>query len=99
MQRARSHDADRRRERTNLTTGVRDAEGTVPPRVAEPPESAVRQKRRLRDRLGAARSARSRILIAYVVLLAIALVVALLGFRQFLLIRLEDEVHNDLRQE
>jgi two-component system, OmpR family, sensor kinase len=78
---------------------VRDAEGTVPPRVAEPPESAVRQKRRFRDRLGAARSARSRILIAYVVLLAIALVVALLGFRQFLLIRLEEEVHNDLRQE
>jgi signal transduction histidine kinase len=72
---------------------------SVPPRTAESPEAAERQDdRRLQDWL-AARSARSRILIAYVLLLALAAVVAMFGFRQFLLIRLEDEVAEDLRQE
>jgi signal transduction histidine kinase len=71
----------------------------VLPHAAESPEAAVRQKRRVRGWLGAARSARTRILIAYVVLLALAAVLALLGFRQFLLVRLEEEVDNALRQE
>jgi two-component system, OmpR family, sensor kinase len=71
----------------------------VSPHAAESPVAAVRQKRRVRGWLGAARSARTRILIAYVVLLAIALVVAMLGFRQFLLVRMEEEVDNHLRQE
>jgi two-component system OmpR family sensor kinase len=57
------------------------------------------EKRRLRDWLSATQSARSRILIAYVLLLALAGVVAIFGFRQFLLIRLEDEVAEDLQQE
>jgi signal transduction histidine kinase len=53
----------------------------------------------MRRRLGAARSARSRILIAYVVLLALAAVLAVLGFRQFLLSQLEGEVDDAMRQE
>jgi two-component system, OmpR family, sensor kinase len=67
-------------------------------RVADGAEAAQRD-RRARDWLGTARSARSRILIAYVVLLALAGVVAMLGFRQFLNVRVENEVQSDLRQE
>jgi two-component system, OmpR family, sensor kinase len=72
---------------------------SAPPLIRESPEAAERQDGRLRDWLGAARSARSRILIAYVLLLALAAVLAIFGFRQFLLIQLEDEVAEDLRQE
>jgi signal transduction histidine kinase len=68
-------------------------------RAAEGAGVAERQARRVRDWRGAARSARTRILIAYVVLLAVAGVVAMLGFRQFLHVRLENRVDNDLRQE
>jgi two-component system, OmpR family, sensor kinase len=67
-------------------------------RAAEGAE-AERQDRRVRDWRGAARSARSRILIAYVLLLALAGVVAMLGFRQFLHVRLENRVNDELRQE
>jgi two-component system, OmpR family, sensor kinase len=66
---------------------------------AEPADETVRRGRGLRAWLGAADSARSRILIAYVLLLALAAILALFAFRGFLLIRLEDEVHEDLRQE
>jgi two-component system, OmpR family, sensor kinase len=69
------------------------------PRVADLPEAAERQNRRVRDWLGAAGSARSRILVAYVVLLALAAALALLGFRQVLLIRLDDQVNDAMRQE
>jgi two-component system OmpR family sensor kinase len=67
--------------------------------VADRASAAEPQHRRVRGWLSAARSARARILIAYVALLALAGVVALVGFRQFLLIRLEDEVDRALRQE
>jgi signal transduction histidine kinase len=67
-----------------------------PARLAAAPESA---ESRLRPWLGGAGSARSRILIAYVLLLALAAVIAMFGFRQFLLIRLEDEVAEDMAQE
>jgi two-component system, OmpR family, sensor kinase len=69
------------------------------PRVGEGPEPGERPERRVRDWLGAAGSARSRILIAYVVLLAIAAALGLFGFRQALLIRLDDEVDDAMRQE
>ena len=70
------------------------------PRVHNgPSKSSGGQHRRLRDWLDATQSARSRILISYVALLALAAVVAMFGFRQYLLIRLENEVHEDLRQE
>jgi two-component system, OmpR family, sensor kinase len=68
------------------------------PRVVEVPEGAERRER-VRTWLGAAGSARSRILIAYVVLLAIAAALGLFGFRQALLIRLDDEVDDAMRQE
>jgi two-component system OmpR family sensor kinase len=71
-------------------------EGPVPS-VAETPAEA--RDRRVRDWLSTAGSARTRILIAYVVLLALAAALALLGFRQVLLIRLDDEVNDAMRQE
>jgi two-component system OmpR family sensor kinase len=95
---AESHDADRRRGGKTLTTEVRERERSVLPRDVESPGAAARQKRRGRGWLGA-RSARARILIAYVVILVLTGVVALWGFREFLLIRLEDEARTALRQE
>jgi two-component system, OmpR family, sensor kinase len=44
-------------------------------------------------------SARTRILAAYVVLLALSAVAAMIAFRQTLLIRLDDQVDDELRQE
>jgi two-component system, OmpR family, sensor kinase len=67
------------------------------PAVVELPETAERHS--VRDWLGAAGSARSRILIAYVVLLALAAALGLLGFRHALLLRLDDEVDDAMRQE
>jgi two-component system, OmpR family, sensor kinase len=68
------------------------------PRVIEAPETGERRER-VRDWLGAAGSARSRILIAYVVLLVLAAALGLFGFRQALLIRLDDEVDDAMGQE
>jgi two-component system, OmpR family, sensor kinase len=48
---------------------------------------------------GAARSARSRILIAYILLLALAAALALLSFRHVLGLRLDDRVDESLQQE
>jgi two-component system, OmpR family, sensor kinase len=89
------------------TTGPRDdspaarrhAAGTAGGRAGERSEPAERPERRLRNWLGAAQSARSRILISYVVLLAVAAGLGLFGFRQALLSRLDAEVNDDLRQE
>jgi two-component system OmpR family sensor kinase len=69
------------------------------PRATDFPERAELQGHRVRDWLQAAGSARARILIAYVVLLALAAALGILGFRQALLIRLEDEVDDAMRQE
>jgi two-component system, OmpR family, sensor kinase len=55
--------------------------------------------RRTRDWFGAARSARSRILILYVLLLAAAALLALLAFRHVLELRLNDRVDESLQQE
>jgi two-component system OmpR family sensor kinase len=82
-----------------VTLETEEYELATPPPEAELAEASERQERRDRGWLGAADSPRTRILIAYVLLLAIAAVLAILGFRQFLLIRLEDQVDNDLRQE
>jgi two-component system OmpR family sensor kinase len=73
--------------------------GEAPPRVAEVPETGTRTEGRVREWLGTAGSARSRILVAYVVLLALAATLGILGFRQALLIRLESEVDDAMRQE
>jgi two-component system, OmpR family, sensor kinase len=61
-------------------------------------QAAEQRDRRVRG-LGGARSARTRILIAYVVLLALAGLLAMGAFRQFLHVRLESQVENALRQE
>jgi signal transduction histidine kinase len=81
-----------------VTVETVDPAQAAPSSVAESPAAAEGQVRRIQDRL-AALSARSRILIAYVLLLALAAVIAMFGFREFLLIRLEEEVAEDLRQE
>ena len=73
--------------------------GEAVPRVTERPEPGESTERRVRDWLGAAGRARARILIAYVVLLALAAALGLLGFRQALLIRLDDEVEDAMQQE
>jgi two-component system, OmpR family, sensor kinase len=75
------------------------AAGEAVPRVTERPEPGERHERRVRDWLSAAGSARARILIAYVVLLALAAALGLLGFRQALLIQLDDEVDDAMQQE
>jgi two-component system, OmpR family, sensor kinase len=88
------------------TTGGQDAtlEGAqsahaASPRVAERQLEADRHDRRVRDWLSTAGSARSRILVAYVVLLALAAALGLFGFRHALLLRLDDEVDDAMRQE
>jgi len=68
-------------------------------RVAEAPVPAARLDRSLREWLSAAGSARARILIAYIVLLALAAALGLFGFRHALLLRLDDEVDDAMRQE
>jgi two-component system OmpR family sensor kinase len=56
-------------------------------------------RRWTRDWFGAARSARSRILILYVILLSVAAVLALLAFRHVLNERLASQVDESLQQE
>jgi two-component system OmpR family sensor kinase len=68
-------------------------------RATHLPEAAERPYRRVREWVRATRSARSRILIAYVVLLALAGALGLFGFRQFLIVRLENDVDAAMRQE
>jgi two-component system, OmpR family, sensor kinase len=52
-----------------------------------------------REWLGAARSARTRILASYVILLALSAVLAIVALRQVLIIRLDDQVRDALEQE
>src|SRR5688500_2841981 len=73
--------------RSDAALEAQKAAAEAAPRVGDVREPAEHPERRVRDWLGAAGSARSRILIAYVVLLAIAAALGLLGFRQALLIR------------
>jgi two-component system, OmpR family, sensor kinase len=77
-----------------------DAEVTalpVPGAAAIPPDEE--QRPAYRTWFGAARSARARILIAYIVLLALAAALALLSFRHVLGLRLDDRVDESLQQE
>jgi signal transduction histidine kinase len=73
--------------------------GPPPARVGVDVGSEERPEHRVRHWLGTAGSARSRILIWYVVLLALAAALGLLGFRQALLLRLNDQVDDALGQE
>jgi two-component system, OmpR family, sensor kinase len=85
--------------RSDAALEAQQAAGEAAPRVGEVREPAEHPERRVRSWFGAAGSARSRILIAYVVLLAVAAALGLLGFRQALLIRLDDEVEDAMQQE
>jgi two-component system, OmpR family, sensor kinase len=82
-----------------VTLETEEYEALTYPVAPELEESAEPEERGLRGWVGAAHSARTRILIAYVLLLAVAAALAILGFRQFLLFRLEAQVDNALRQE
>jgi two-component system, OmpR family, sensor kinase len=67
------------------------------PQVHVLPGAEERQKGR--EWLGAARSARTRILASYVILLALSAVLAIVALRQVLIIRLDDQVRDALEQE
>jgi two-component system, OmpR family, sensor kinase len=69
------------------------------PTTEAPLYVARAEESRGQDRFGAVWSARTRILAAYVVLLALSAVAAMFAFRQSLLIRLDDQVDDELRQE
>jgi two-component system, OmpR family, sensor kinase len=84
---------------TDAALEAQQSVGEAVPGIGEVREPAEHPERRVRDWLGAAGSARSRILIAYVVLLAIAAALGLFGFRHALLLRLDDEVDDAMRQE
>jgi two-component system, OmpR family, sensor kinase len=75
------------------------ASATGRPQPAAVSEEEARTMPSYRAWFGAARSARSRILIAYVILLAIASALALLAFRQVLVVRVTDRVDEALQQE
>jgi two-component system, OmpR family, sensor kinase len=87
------------RPETDAALEAQQATGEAVPRVGEVPQPAERPGRRVRDWFGAAGSARSRILISYVVLLTLAAALGLLGFRQALLVRLDDVVDDAMGQE
>jgi two-component system, OmpR family, sensor kinase len=73
--------------------------GRAPPPVAEVEEAEERQPRRREKWFGVARSARTRILISYVVLLALSAVISTFAIRQVLLIRLDDRIQDAGQQE
>jgi two-component system, OmpR family, sensor kinase len=67
--------------------------------AVSPAAAADRPTRRGLDWLGATKSARTRILASYVILLAVVAVLGILALRQVLLVRLEDQVNDALDQE
>lgn len=71
---------------------------TVPARTLIDEAEAAQEETRAR-RFGVPRSARSRIVLSIVVLLALAALLAMLGIRQVLLIRVSDQVTDALEQE
>jgi two-component system OmpR family sensor kinase len=88
-------------EQPRNTELARSQEGAAPARPLRPaPAPEVAPERvPYRSWFGAARSARARILIAYVILLALAAALALLSFRHVLGLRLDDRVDEALQQE
>jgi two-component system OmpR family sensor kinase len=88
-------------EHPRQVNGAPSQTGTAAPARALPgtPTVAATDARPYRDWFGAARSARSRILILYVILLAFASILALLAFRHVLELRLNDRVDESLQQE
>jgi signal transduction histidine kinase len=64
-----------------------------------PPPAPEAGERKGGGRFVPVASTRTKILASYVVLLALSAIVATFAFRESLLIRLEDQVHDELRQE
>jgi two-component system OmpR family sensor kinase len=88
--------------RTPRETGAAEDDGrvSVPPTPDKATVSAEEERPpAYRAWFGAARSARSRILIAYILLLALAAALGLLSFRHVLGLRLDDRVNEALQQE
>jgi two-component system, OmpR family, sensor kinase len=71
----------------------------TPPPVADVPEAEEKRPRRGEKWVGVARSARTRILVSYVVLLALSAVISTFAIRQVLLIRLDDRIQDAGQQE
>jgi two-component system, OmpR family, sensor kinase len=91
-------------------SNVHPLPGTPPPEIPEIPPQApraakesaipVEQPRRFDTKwMGVARSARTRILASYVILLALSAILSTLAIRQILLIRLDDRIHDSGQQE
>jgi two-component system, OmpR family, sensor kinase len=73
--------------------------GRAPPPVAEVAEPEEQKPRRGQKWFGVARSARTRILVSYVVLLALSALISTFAIRQVLLIRLDDRIQDAGQQE
>src|SRR5688500_18032655 len=71
----------------------------VLPPAAAPRRPAEPRPRPIRGWSGVARSARTRILASYVILLALSAVVSTFAIRQILLIRLDDRIQDAGQQE
>jgi signal transduction histidine kinase len=90
---------------TNLHTlqETTDAETTerarIPRAVRERQAAAAPARQQGRKWTGVARSARTRILASYVILLTLSAILSTLAIRQILLIRLDDRVHEAGQQE
>jgi signal transduction histidine kinase len=81
-------------------TGTVDARPGVAAPSAEPGATATETvERRDRDWLGVVRSARTRILASYVILLAVSAILAIVAVRQLLLIQLDDRLRDAGEQE
>ena len=84
--------------------GAPPPETELPPRVPQParePQRGLKPTKRRRDQawMGVARSARTRILASYVILLALSAILSTLAIRQILLIRLDDRIQDAGQQE
>jgi two-component system OmpR family sensor kinase len=73
--------------------------GEAPPPVTVPAEAETPEGRRPGRWVGVARSARTRILVSYVVLLALSALISTFAIRQILLIRLDDRIQDAGVQE
>lgn len=83
----------------DLKLGLPETAGSGLQRDADDVEQTESRGRRSRAWRGAAASVRLRILVPFVVLLAIAAILPFLWFQQTLLVDLQSEVDGDLRQE
>ena len=82
-----------------MSVGVDEAQSQPLPDAVVTPAPAQARGRASPRWFGAARSTRTRILAAYVVLLALSVIIGLVALREVLLISLNDRIQEDLEQE